>query len=422
MYPAVILGLMIRRWACVLALLLFVGGAGAQEPEAEPAFRIGGEVKGQVGALVSLWDAQEPGRFLVKGETDARGRFRLGVPIETAERREHPFGGVIVVVQAKGKAQRRVEARAGTVDLKIKLWQVERIEGLVKDADGKPLPAIVVIGTSRGVREKTTTDENGRYVLEQFSSGPAIEVIGEGFRYRTAALDVIMPKVVMVAARILDPDGKPVVGARIRDGVRDAAVTDAEGRYRVPVPSDRIPGVRLARYRVHAPGFETARVDPVAGDTRLRPVEPLRGRVVDGDANVVREARIAIGYVQELVVWTDQHGHFSFDAMPHGMVDLRASARGYLPVAVRIEAGIAADRVTLRLLKGQQIEGRVVQDRKPVMGATVAALVGERDVAIAFTDARGRFQMAGVPNEATHLRASITGSRSQRAVIKQDVE
>lgn len=413
----------------IAALVLLVAALATGQGQELPAFRVAGSVvdadgKAVRGALVSLWDALAPARFLAKGKTDAKGGFSIEVAEETARRREHPFGSVIVAVQAEGMAQRRADAQAGADAVRISTVPARPISGVVETADGVPLPAAVVIARDGGVVQKTTSDENGRYVLDQFGAGqaPRIEVVGEGYLLRVRdPARVRMPRVRLVAGRIVDADSDaPIAGAKIQDGARVAAVTDAEGRYVLPVP-DAVKDVEPARYRVHAQGYESAWIEHApAGSadslTRVAGVEPLRGRVVDGKGASVSGARVSIG--RDFVAWTDALGGFSFDTLPRGMVDLEAAKPGFLPARVRLEAGVVADRITLQLAAGERYDGRVMRAGKPAMGVRVAALDGDREAAVAFTDAKGRYELRGVPPAARRILASEPGRRSAFANAK----
>jgi len=386
----------------VVFLLLISAGLGQDGGEAN-AFLVAGKVTGagDQSLDVALWDALAPGRFLAKGKTDGTGGFSLGIPQSTAERREHPFGAVVVVVKGAGFAERRVRAAAGSMTVAVALRVARKFSGLVESASGKPLPAAVVYGRKDGVIEKTTTDENGRFVLVQFDQAPAIEVVGEGCRVRVRdPARTTMPAVRMVAGVLTDVVGKPLAGARIRDGARTVAVTDDAGGYKVAVAAAGA-GVVAARYRVFLKGYEAAWLgDPVHA------VEPLAVRVVVGDKNKpVKNARVSIG--ADFVQWTDEFGTVRFDTLPRGMVVLRAEAPGLLPAEVRVEAGIAADRMTLRLIEGAEFEGKVLKDGKPVLGARVTA-----GSATAFSGSDGIFLLRGVPDGAVAY-AIAPGARSK---------
>jgi hypothetical protein len=390
-----------------LAVLLLACLAAAQPDDdgEAAAFHVAGKVEGADGKRVelALWDALAPGRFLAKGEADGAGRFKLGVAQSTAQRREHPFGPVVVVVKGRGLAQRRVRAVAGAEDAVLTTATAKPAAGVVLDADGSPLPAAVVRAERDGIVEKTTTNDEGRYAFVQFDRRPRIEVVGVGFTYRPPdPARVVMPKVTLRAGVLRTAEGGPLVGARIRDGARDVAVTDEQGAYAVPVVAPAA-GVRPARYTVYCEGYETA---PLA-ERPVRAAEPLAGRVVDERGQSVEGARVSIG--PGLVQWTDKLGSFAFPATPIGMVELAAAKRGYLPASVRVEAGRAADRVTLRLERGAEVAGTVKFKGNIAVGVRVVA-----GTAVAYTDDAGGFRLRGLTGGVA-VSASTVGLRSRPA-------
>ncbi|MHC4960469.1 MAG: carboxypeptidase-like regulatory domain-containing protein, partial [Planctomycetota bacterium] len=393
-----------------LALLVFACFAAAQsEDDGEAsAFFVAGKVEGADGKRIeiALWDALAPARFLAKGEADGAGSFKLGVAQSTAGRREHPFGPVLVVVKGKGLAQRRVEAAAGSDKVEVRTALSKPVEGVVLDAAGHPLPAAVVHAERAGIVEKTTTDEAGRYAFVQFDGRPRITIVGVGFTYRPAdPARVTMPAVTMREGKLVTNEGGPLVGARIRDGARDIAVTDDAGGYVVPVVAPGA-GIRPARYTVYCEGFETA---PLS-DQPVRAAEPLAGRVVDGEGKSVADARVSIrAGGADLVAWTNELGVFAFPALPIGMVELAAAKTGCLPASVRVEAGRAADRVTLHLERGAEVAGTVKFKDAVVAGVRVVA-----GTAVAYTDDAGAFRLRGLTKGAA-VSASTVGLRSRPA-------
>ncbi|MHC4668057.1 MAG: carboxypeptidase regulatory-like domain-containing protein [Planctomycetota bacterium] len=402
------------------------GAVLAQEPDDAVVFAQAGRVvdaagQAQAGVRVEAWDGMEPERYLTQTTTGAKGRFLLALRRSAVARREHAFAPVILAVRGAAIAEARILAPAGARDLEIRTRPALPLRGVVRDADGRPVPAAVVSASDGArpplrVREETTTDEQGRFALVRFARETlVVRVNADGLLalreiHRGAANDVRLPETRQLRARFLDAEtGAPVEGVRIFHLGQPAAVTDAEGRFACRALFLQDTTMVTPWKEGYASNMLSLRADQ---DHRLARVAPLRGRVVDEQERPVPGARLSIHHDLEHVAWSDADGRYEFRFLPRGLFRLGASKPGYVATSVRLEAGRTPDRVTLQLLHGGRVSGWVRRDGQPVLGVRVCVHDDRQELAVAFTDAQGRFLVQGVPGGARYVQAREEGRRS----------
>jgi RNA polymerase sigma factor (sigma-70 family) len=110
------------------------------------------------------------------------------------------------------------------------------------------------------------------------------------------------PKETTITGRVLDPDGKPLPGAKLfalgRDGVPELGATGADGKFAVKVPANM--GTYLvARAEGVALDFEFIPINRLGEEVELRLVkdQAIRGRVVDTQGKPVAGATVAVSKV-----------------------------------------------------------------------------------------------------------------------------
>jgi len=419
-------------------LVLLASLASAQEAEDPVAFTVAGRVLDRhfeplAGLRVEAWDRMEPERYLGQTVSGAKGRFLLAVRASAVARREHAYAPVILVVRGPGMAEARLEARAGAREQEVRTEAALVIRGVVRDQAGDAVPAAVVRARSAvaegpstplDVIEETTTDEEGRFRLRRFAAREVlVEVDADGNRTVNAAHshqvnEIRLPEVAQVRGRLLDARADaPVAGARLLRWGRPVGETDAEGRFSFPEPLNHektVVGVTFWKE-----GYDAGNVEVTVGeprDYRLARVAPLRGRVVDQRGQPVFAARVVIEKTG-IVAWSDALGVFEFAILPLGIGRLRAAKSGYVDAAVRMELGLAPDTITLQLLRGARVSGRVSRGG-PALGVRVGVHDERREIARAFTDKEGRFLLRGVPA----LGKSIVASEARRRSMHQALE
>jgi protocatechuate 3,4-dioxygenase beta subunit len=412
----------------------------AQEPEDPVAFNVAGRVldrdaKPLAGLRVEAWDRLEPERYLAQTVTGAKGRFLLAVRASAVARREHPYAPVILVVRGAGMAEARVKAQAGARDVEIRTKPALVVRGVVRDHAKRPVPAAVVrvwrwlvwlLPPPGGTVEETTTDEEGRFVVRRFGdTSLVVQVDADGIRARRGvvadrAIEIVLPRLAQARGRLLDADsGAVIAGARLLSEGRVLGETDAEGRFSVPGlrSVDDPTGFYVTFWKE---GYDAGPVAVIVGETHdytLTRVAPLRGRVVDERGNPVSAARVVLKDTG-IVAWSDELGVFNLPILPRGIGRLRAAKPGYVDVAVRMEIGYAPDTVTLQLLRGTRVSGRVLRDGERALGVRVAVRDDQGEIARTFTDPQGRFLLRGVPARGRTIVAYEARRRSPELALE----
>jgi hypothetical protein len=147
------------------------------------------------------------------------------------------------------------------------------------------------------------------------------------------------------------------------------------------------------------------------------PTVVITGRVVaDSTGDPIRNARVSLfpETPPAAIVTTDANGRFSFVA-PAGRYRMQAAKTGF----ARGDATTAASGAPLevRLKKGAAISGTILDEAgDPVIGVQVAALTSTasqaRDTTLAtgYTDDRGEYRLAGLPDGRFAVAVTTTGA------------
>jgi protocatechuate 3,4-dioxygenase beta subunit len=195
-----------------------------------------------------------------------------------------------------------------------------------------------------------------------------------------------------------------------------SAVLDARGHALVADLPPRALTVQAVPAGSEWPEWVTATVRPNATEPvviRLTEGEELRGRVVDARTKApIAGARVGAPRWFGSGVTTDQDGSFVIRSMSQGFGLLHVHAAGYADAKVDVRAGAEeiTSPVTIELVPGRSLSGRVIDAQgAPVAGAYVAASghawrdrfmqadwVGTR------SDALGRFELADLDASLSH--------------------
>ncbi len=393
------------------------------------------------------WRGLREGRYLLGGSTDGEGRFLLG-----------PVAPGTYTVVAGTELPRRGEVRddlmdavvagvaAGTRDLVVRVPRGAAIEGVVRGADGAPLPedvrarVVVTLGPPGGFprRQGSSVDAEGRFRVGSLPEGEyeiaAVCSVNPSCPMedrRVVAVRKGMPPLALriplgpgISGRVVDAHGGPVAGARVevlREGddgyARATAVTDGEGRFRTP-PLDA-DGTYVAGWEpgpALPPSLATG-LRCGAADVLLRPspgwavagiVTDLAGAPVPGGIPVTAvETGAGPGRFRFATrgVVTAEDGRFRIEGLTAGRTYrllAGGGSSGYLWASDGPVVEAATEAAVLRLRPAARIEGTLVgEDGAPVPLAMILAR-WEGDpgdpvtAAGGSTDAEGRFLLSTV--------------------------
>jgi RNA polymerase sigma factor (sigma-70 family) len=292
--------------------------------------------------------------------------------------------------------------------LKVELFRgTETFGGVVKDEAGQPIAGATValwgyLDKKEDSRElvymvRSTSDAQGRwrnsslrpmrfiylYVSHtDFLSDDDLHVRAVGqpngstipsfADLRALKREDVMARGVEIRGRVLDEEGKPLVGATV-GWVADhntffdkmaKTVTDGAGQYRF---QNARPGTVAIVAKTKGREPELKEIDAAPGmdaiDFRLGAGKPLLGRVVDDQGKPVVGAFVNIDTWRRyrclgVFLSTDGDGRFSWVEAPSDEVLINASKAGYLPV---FQQRVRADgsEVKLTLMPSLEISGTI---------------------------------------------------------------
>ncbi len=354
----------------------------------------------------------------IQAATGRDGRFELtGVPP----------GKFDLEITRKGFAKRSVPsievaaAQPEPVDLgEIALTPGERVQGFVIDRDGQPVegvevfvqdggPTMMIMAGPGGSAEEaeTVTDPAGWFVIDDLgtesrysfrfsrtgfvaASVNAVEIPQAG------PIEVVLDPASTVSGRVLDPEGEPIIGARVnmtRTRTMEMGgsmmqmmmmmdtTSDSEGQF---LFEDQEPGsISLS---ASSSGFQEARLDnlEIPKGENLEEIElPLeKGAVVFGNV-FAPDGRPAIGASVRLVTErkgpmipdgspSDGSGFYRVEGVAPGEVSIEATHPDYPRTVRDIEARAGANELDLHFSGGHEVSGTVVDETgNPVPQAQV---------------------------------------------------
>ena len=238
-----------------------------------------------------------------------------------------------------------------------------------------------------------------------------------------------------IRGRVVDPDGKPVVGAEVTakdpsptDIYHAVAVTDLQGEFVLVSKS----AIEFAFVTVQARGFAPKRFDWLTPDANhdlaIDRGITVKGRVVHTSKPV---PGIAVGFVQAdrhgdkwisdpTVIGTDTSGRVQFNNVAannsyylYGTIN-SLKPIGALP-ALAVESGATGATIDvgdLSVVSGHRVSGRILlSDSKPVPPNTRVYFSRAQawDQQFAEVDEKGHFSLDGLPSEIYSVFSSIKG-------------
>lgn len=209
--------------------------------------------------------------------------------------------------------------------------------------------------------------------------------------------------------RVVDPEGRPVAGARVTAIGTDAwARTDASGRYRLPL-ADTTPVLAVHDDREHGWAGRSAPLQ-LERDRGIVPLPELVAATACALHGIVRDAQgvpvVGVpvrlrGDGLERLVETGSGGAFRIGGLEPGHYTLRPFAfRGMLgaPQSVNVDRVLADCELSLRPVREQRL--RVVDTAgSPIADAAIAATFAGERTSLQRTDAEGwtRLRLAPPP-------------------------
>ncbi len=228
------------------------------------------------------------------------------------------------------------------------------LSGFVRDLEGRAIPgAVVQVGSAidafvdrpkpgrqnfSAIPLRVTADQNGHYEIVGLPSGrPLLRARARGYgigqaeielgRGEDGTLDLSLPRAGTLVGTVVDGEGKPATGTRIRVGWRNeldytTTVTDDLGRFKLTGLS---PGFTYVVAGVGNKGLAHSTLEIVAGEeTRWDAVflldqVQIEGRVRLPDGSLLRNGivfRETSGIGTRGIVRTDQQGRFRVTVPP----------------------------------------------------------------------------------------------------------
>ncbi len=339
----------------------------------KPAMSVSGRVQDTKGravtnAMAYIMLHEENMGFTISRQripSDEQGRIRAeGLPL--GERY-----GLYASASGYGNAQQEMDAADPKADhydfppLVLKIAD-RKLAGRVLGTGGKPVAGVQVWmrGEGQPNRNDAATDADGRFVYDAVCEGAVtVSANFKSFSGSAEAMGGDTNVVIRFDARnrvtyanptpqtltgaVLDPSGKPAVGARVvvtpTWGTIDVAKTDAEGKYSVTWQSQ--PGMRDPKYFAVArdveknlAAMEAIDTNKTRVDLQLGPGLSISGTVQDAKGAPLTRANINLnmmagnmgGMVEYQPIKLNSDGTFTIPALPPGQqYSLYATANGY---------------------------------------------------------------------------------------------
>jgi beta-lactamase regulating signal transducer with metallopeptidase domain/uncharacterized GH25 family protein/thiol-disulfide isomerase/thioredoxin len=223
---------------------------------------------------------------------------------------------------------------------------------------------------------------------------------------------------VTIGGRVLDEQGSPVAGVKIREQSLDEVTTDAEGRWRMDCAPDN-PKATFELLVFHPDyvsdeswgglqadaDITTAMLRQGTATLKLKHGVSVRGRVTDPAGKPVKGALIVQGEHPYFASTpsefpTDADGRFRLPAMPPGERVLTVIAPGWAPQLRRVNLRADMPAEDFHMQPGKPIQLRFVDAAgKPVPGVCVH-LEGWRGVKSLYNDKHPKVRDTKIPDKA----------------------
>jgi hypothetical protein len=313
------------------------------------------------------------------------------------------------------------------------------IVGVVHDRGGQPLKGVALHDSV----DATMSSDDGRFRLKAstFEDETIVSAVGGGFAFhrdvvrltipgREVTLDIVMSPALRVTGRVIDEYGTPIEGAEVRSLSTSVVVaTSDDGGHFVldNLDPDRKNHLVYAR---HAGYLEATAQVIVNSDTSvdiatnvfvqsiddlvLRRGVRLEGHVVTEAGTPIEGAHIYIGFSRfaynRLDATSKDDGSFVFSSVPTGSQIIAAGHPDYAPFRATRRIDPLSPTVAglcITLPYGHRLAGTVrIASGALLSGIQVSARYqGEYIDVRATTDATGRFELHGLPDQEITVEA-----------------
>lgn len=341
------------------------------------------------------------------------------------------------------------------VTLEVTMQPASKVSGIVKGPDGKPVPGAQVnlTRTSGGgiggevikmiMRDGATADDEGRFLYDDIRPGQiALSAVAPGLQEAkldgvevpegkdVEGIELPLKAGSIVIGRVLAPDGRAAIGARINPVTDEAepiriggALSDGDGYYRleglapgkVAVEATHDDYVRTVREVEARPGTNTLNLQFEGG-------QEVSGLVADAAGAPIAGATVSLSTVGRY--WggpetrTGADGTFRLAGVGDGDYSLGAQREGFAPPDKEIPVHVAGKTVTdLKVLLGAggTIVGNVTgidPDKLPHVSVR-AATPGRGEPASATVDRSGGYKLTGLAPGTWTLTAALAETGQQ---------
>jgi uncharacterized GH25 family protein len=322
-----------------------------------------------------------------------------------------------------------------------------RLEGQVLDGDERPVAGATVVLASNPPRT-ATTEADGGFAFDALVGRPYTLVArapqGIAGPVTTKLTDKSDPVVLhlhpaaKVTVTVSGVDGKPIDGATVELRGIDAQRTATKAG--TAIFSTVVPGGYQVAAWADKMAHATTWIQVSAGDTpaklTLAAGAAASGRVVDDHGNPVAGARVtyhgASDWNQQAderydAMTSDKDGTFRFAAMPSGSFRFVAAHDQFAPGTsslVTLDGTNEHTGIVITVSAGVTVRGRVVDSAKqPLPSARVRIGISSRRGMIfqsprqAYTDAKGAFEIKGLPKRELAAVAMHESGASETATV-----
>lgn len=297
-------------------------------------------------------------------------------------------------------------------EITLNLEPAGRLTLVVLDDQGQPQPdvAATLFRDAKMVATSNNTNEGqpltfgplpiGLYAIQlSLSVGEMRGTIGTAMRgveivAGESTLKIVMPTPLLLSARVLTADARPVADATVRlvdplvnAGPNFSTKSDENGFFAIEVPEAGLWSIAVTH--VEGAAERTVTVPGAPVDVQLERRGCLHIIAHDGRGDPVTDAMAHVGPSSLRL-----NGEARICGLTAGEVPVMVGGYGYLLRKLKIQVGVGTTHeLRVRLAKSGQLKGRVLDEvGRPVVGANIVEADGEPSDRYAFSQTNGLFE------------------------------